>query len=89
MNQATLSHNYDTDILTFDYSKRNKVIGELFISYPFVLESAKIYDQNPDKELFRVIIHGILHLVGEDDKNHNSQLIMRSKEDFYLKFAGF
>jgi probable rRNA maturation factor len=89
MNKAALGHNYDTDILTFDYSKENKIMGELFISYPFVEQSAKTYIQKPEKELFRVIIHGILHLIGEDDKNHNSQLIMRSKEDFYLKFAGF
>lgn len=89
INKNYLDHNYYTDIITFDYSDNNVLSGDLFISVDRVKQNAGTYQKTLKNELFRVIIHGILHLSGYDDKTDEEKMEMRNKEDFYLiKFEG-
>jgi rRNA maturation RNase YbeY len=83
-NQEYLNHNTLTDIITFDYSEGNKLSADIFISVERVKENAVIFAVSFEQELKRVIIHGILHLMGYKDKSEEESKIMRSKEDFYL-----
>lgn len=84
-NSRFLSHDYDTDIITFfDYDETNILYGELLISVEKVKENAKDYKTTFNKELKRVIIHGVLHLCGYDDKKKSDKLKMRRREEFYL-----
>lgn len=87
-NNNFLSHNYYTDIITFDYSemKSNKklISGDLIISIDCVKDNANEYGVEFSEELKRVIIHGVLHLVGYPDKQPDEALVMRSKENLYL-----
>jgi rRNA maturation RNase YbeY len=84
-NTRFLSHDYNTDIITFfDYDETNILYGELLISVEQVKENAKDYQTTFNKELKRVIIHGVLHLCGYDDKKKSDKLKMRRREDFYL-----
>ncbi len=84
MNRKFLNHDYYTDILTFDYSENPYISGDLFISIDRVAENAKEFNVEFVSELNRVIIHGILHLVGLNDKDKNDQIEMTLKEDKYL-----
>lgn len=84
INQRFLSHDYFTDIITFDYCEGDYLSGDLFISVDSVRENAVEYNQEFDTELARVMVHGILHLIGYDDHNQADQRQMRSKEDYYL-----
>lgn len=84
-NTRFLSHDYDTDIITFfDTDETNNLFGELLISIEKVKENSKYYNTTFNKELKRVIIHGVLHLCGYDDKKKSDKLKMRRREDFYL-----
>ena len=83
-NSKYLNHNNFTDILTFDYSENNNISGDIYISIERVEENAKTYKVTFQNELDRVMIHGILHLLGYKDKSEKEQKIMREKEDFYL-----
>ncbi|MBN1185110.1 MAG: rRNA maturation RNase YbeY [Bacteroidales bacterium] len=85
INRSYLGKDYSTDIITFDYSNENKLNGELYISYQTVLENSKEYSVNFAVELNRVIIHGVLHMMGYDDKTEDEETGMRMKEDEYLK----
>jgi rRNA maturation RNase YbeY len=73
-----------TDIITFDNCEKNVLNGELFISIDRVKENANIYAEKFENELVRVIIHGILHLVGKNDKTSEESEEMRKEENFYL-----
>lgn len=84
INREYLKHDYYTDIITFNYGEDNFVSGDLFISVDRVTENADEYGQSFENELYRVIYHGILHLVGFDDKEESSKKLMKMKEDFYL-----
>ena len=84
INQQYLNHNYYTDIVTFDYSEKGKISGDLFISIDTVESNSKKFSTNFMNELHRVIIHGILHLLGYNDKSEDETVIMRKKEDQYL-----
>lgn len=84
INKEYLSHDYPTDIITFDNSTPEAISGELFISIDTVKENAKRFDTDFESELHRVIIHGVLHLLGYKDKNDAEQAEMTRKEDFYL-----
>jgi probable rRNA maturation factor len=84
INQKYLRHNYLTDIITFDYSKKNILSGDLFISALRVKENSKNYQVPYPEELHRVIIHGILHLAGYKDKSKRDIKTIRGKEQFYL-----
>lgn len=84
INQQYLSHDYYTDIITFDYSEGDKLSGDLFISIDTVRANAEEYGTDFKDELNRVIVHGILHLIGYDDHNDKDIAVMRKKEDYYL-----
>lgn len=79
-----LDHDYYTDIITYDYSTKNLVSGDLLISAERVLENAKNLNVPRETELNRVIVHGVLHLCGFADKTDEQKKIMREKEDYYL-----
>ena len=83
-NQDFLNHDTLTDIITFDYSEENKLSADIFISIERVKENALIFAVPFEKELKRVIIHGILHLIGYKDKSEEETKTIRSKENFYL-----
>lgn len=89
INKTSLGHDYYTDIITFDYCEGNLVSGDLFISLDTVLANSTTYKQmfTPEFkcELLRVIIHGILHLSGEDDITAYQQKKMRRAENVCLK----
>lgn len=84
INQNYLQHDYFTDIITFDYCEGKTLSGDLFISVDTVRENAIFYGTEFDDELNRVIVHGLLHLIGYDDHSEEDQKTMRSKEDYYL-----
>jgi len=84
INQKYLKHDYYTDIITFDYCFNNILSGDLFISIDSVLLNSKSYNTEFSNELNRVIVHGILHLIGYDDHTEDDIHTMRNKEDFYL-----
>ena len=89
MNIEHLNHDYYTDVITFDYSEENSIAGDLFISVDRVKENALNFNVDFKHELFRVIIHGVLHLLGFKDKSEDDILLMRSKENFYLNLINF
>ncbi len=84
VNRKYLNHDYYTDIITFDYVKGKTVSGDIFVSLPRIFENAEMHNTSTDKELHRVLAHGLLHLSGYKDKSDEEQIIMRGKEDFYL-----
>ena len=84
INLKYLNHDYFTDIITFDYSEKPLISGDLFISVDSVRENAVFYGTEFNEELHRVIVHGILHLIGYDDHNEVDIKRMRSKENYYL-----
>lgn len=84
MNKKYLKHTSFTDIITFDYSVKNILSGDIFISIERVRENAKKFQVLPDEELGRVMSHGILHLAGYKDKTVEDKKIMTVKENFYL-----
>ena len=85
LNKEYLKHNYFTDIITFDNSENKRSIsGDIFISIDRVKENAKDFSKSVKNELLRVMIHGILHLIGYKDKSSQQKILMNSKEDYYL-----
>ena len=85
MNAEYLNHKTLTDILTFDHSEAtNSIEGDIFISIQRVKENAIKFNSALDSELHRVIVHGVLHLMGYNDKTPHQKLKMRNKEDSYL-----
>ena len=84
VNIEYLQHDYFTDIITFDYCEGNKLNGDLFISIDSVRENASFYGTEFADELNRVIVHGVLHLIGYDDHTEEDIKVMRSKENYYL-----
>ena len=84
VNISYLHHDYFTDVITFDYCEGNKLSGDLFISIDSVRENAIEFGTEFDEELHRVIVHGLLHLIGYDDHTPEDQKVMRAKEDYYL-----
>jgi probable rRNA maturation factor len=85
MNEKFLHHSYPTDIITFDYSLNKIVSGDIYISIDTVKFNSKKYSVTFADELNRVMIHGLLHLLGYKDKNPNEKKIMRAKENYYLR----
>lgn len=86
INKKFLRHNTLTDIITFQYPA-DELSGEIFISIPRVRENAKKFNVSIQQELYRVIIHGVLHLCGYTDKNNSDKVLMSKREDYYLKRA--
>ncbi len=85
LNKKFLQHDYFTDIITFDYGIDNLISGDIFISLNTVSSNANDLGIDFNDELHRVIIHGVLHLCGQDDKTEASQKEMRRKEDEALE----
>jgi len=83
-NQQYLQHDYYTDIITFDYTERKKISGDLVVSIDTVKSNAEMLGVDENQELCRVIVHGVLHLCGYKDKEKAEELIMRDKENYYL-----
>lgn len=84
INQKFLGHDYFTDIITFDYCEGDKLSGDLFISIDTVRDNATEYGEGFERELARVMVHGVLHLIGYDDHTKADQKEMRAKENYYL-----
>ncbi len=84
INKDYLNHNYFTDIITFNYNEGKKVNADIFISIDTVKSNANSRKIDFYNELHRVMVHGILHLVGYNDKTPTQQIEMTSKEDYYL-----
>ncbi len=85
VNMRYLQHDYFTDIITFDYCEKNILSGDLFISIDSVRENAVYYGTDFNEELNRVMVHGILHLIGYDDHSEEEISQMRAKENYYLE----
>lgn len=84
MNKQYLDHDYYTDIITFDYSEEDEISGDLFISIDRVVDNSREFGYEYINELRRVCVHGVLHLCGYKDKSEGDEMIMRTKEDYYL-----
>ena len=84
VNIKYLKHDYFTDIITFDYCEGETLSGDLFISVDSVRENALFYGAEFADEMNRVIVHGLLHLIGYDDHSEADKKVMRSKENYYL-----
>ena len=84
INIKYLTHHFFTDVITFDYSKEKLLFGDVYISIERVKENSKTYKTSFNEEMFRVIIHGVLHLCGFDDKTKEEKSLMRSKENDFL-----
>ncbi|MGA3012608.1 MAG: rRNA maturation RNase YbeY [Bacteroidales bacterium] len=87
LNKTYLQHETFTDILTFPYQEEDKNIisGDIFISINRVKENASIFKQDFEMELRRVMVHGVLHLIGYNDKGKKEKELMTKKEDYYLE----
>jgi probable rRNA maturation factor len=95
INEQYLHHDNYTDIITFDLSYPNSQLptsnlqGEIFISIERIKENAKMFKTTFKNELHRVMIHGVLHLIGYKDKTKADKANMRKKEDYYLNLRSF
>lgn len=92
INKQFLNHDYYTDIITFPYREGNNIEGEIYISIDRVKDNADQQKVSFENELFRVISHGLLHLIGFSDKTPKQKKLMREEEDkaiaiFYSTFA--
>ena len=81
VNNQYLEHDYYTDIITFDYTTGNTISGDIFISLDTVKSNADEYGADFETELHRILIHGILHLCGNDDKSPELRADMTNKEN--------
>ncbi|MBP5668659.1 MAG: rRNA maturation RNase YbeY [Salinivirgaceae bacterium] len=84
INRQYLNHDYYTDVISFDYCEENVISGDIFISVDTVADNAKEYGTTFENELERVMIHGVLHFVGYNDKSDDEVKVMRAKENQYL-----
>ncbi len=85
LNRKHLNHDEFTDIITFDYSEGRTLSGDIFISTERVKENAVIFKKGFQKELLRVMAHGVLHLLGYNDKTSKEVSMMRGKEEEKMK----
>lgn len=83
-NQKYLNKEYLTDTISFDYSKNEIISGDILISIDRINENSLIFEVSPIEELKRVMLHGLLHLIGFKDKTKKEKELMRGKEDYYL-----
>lgn len=86
MNIDFVGHDYFTDIITFDYSELDEgyISGDIYIDYQTVADNARIYGTTAEREMRRVVVHGVLHLCGQGDKTPDTEAVMHNKEDKYL-----
>ena len=85
VNGEFLQHDYYTDIITFDYSRSRMVSGDMFISLDAVASNAAMVGCDYERELMRVVVHGVLHLCGINDKGPGEREIMEAHEDEALR----
>ena len=85
VNREFLQHDYYTDIITFDYSTRTRVNGDIYISLDTVASNAQMVGTTFNHELHRIIIHGLLHLTGQADKTPETKAQMTAKEEDALR----
>lgn len=85
INRQYLDHDFYTDIISFDYSEGDIISGDIFISLDTVRTNSQKYNTDYQEELYRVIIHGVLHLCGLDDKLEEDAIRMRESENSALK----
>jgi len=85
VNRKFLNHDYYTDIITFDNVEDNVINGDIFISVDRVKENSIEFETSFDNEIHRILIHGVLHLLGFKDKVKKDKILMTEKEDLYLK----
>ena len=81
VNRQFLQHDYYTDIITFDYSNKRRISGDMFISLDTVKSNAELFGRTCEEEFMRVIIHGVLHLCGINDKGEGEREIMERHEN--------
>ena len=89
VNKQYLNHDYFTDVITFNYVEDSVISGDLFISVDRVKENADIFNKALYNEIYRVVFHGVLHLIGYNDKTDEEKRVMRCKEDYYLSEVDF
>jgi len=89
LNKTYLNHDYFTDIITFSYNEEGIVSGDLFISVDRTRDNAEKNNVSISNELARLVIHGMLHLCGFNDKSQEEIKVIRNKEEEYLKMFGF
>ena len=84
LNKKHLKRNYITDIIAFNYNSGNLISGDLFLNPDTIKGNSEKYKVKFSEEINRVIIHGVLHLVGYNDKNKDEKKVMKEKENYYL-----
>lgn len=89
VNREYLKHDYYTDIITFDYTEDNVISGDIFLSLDTVRSNSAQIGVPYEQELYRVIIHGILHLCGINDKGDGEREIMEREENEALRLGGY
>ena len=87
INNDYLSKNYETDVISFEFSKDNKISGDIYISSETVKKNSIIFNVCFNNELKRVMVHGLLHLLNYNDKSKQELKIMREKENFYINLS--
>lgn len=85
INKKFLKHDYFTDVIAFNYNNNEVISGDIYISLDRIKENAKLIMDSPETEFHRVIVHGLLHLLGYNDKTSDQKDQIRSKEDSYLQ----
>lgn len=81
VNKEYLQHDYYTDVITFDYTEANRISGDIFISLDTIQSNAESFGTAYGEELYRILIHGVLHLCGINDKGPGEREIMTQKEN--------
>lgn len=90
INRTYLKHDTLTDIITFNFNKEfGGISGDIYISLERVFENAEHYHVSVINELMRVMVHGVLHLIGYDDQDESSKQMMRDRENYYLSLFEF
>lgn len=85
LNREHLKHDYDTDIITFDYTEKKQLRAECYVSFWAIKDSSVKFKSSLKDEVLRVLIHGLLHCLGYNDKTSKEQRAMRAKESEYIE----